>query len=57
MISRALGVPVSDYSYEDCRIITRAKQMNLPGSVALVDAQKNRHKLKYANYNLKNFDV
>ncbi|XP_044735228.1 lysophosphatidylcholine acyltransferase isoform X2 [Chrysoperla carnea] len=45
VMAKALGIPVSDYTYDDCRVITRAKQMNLPWAAGLVEAQKFRQKL------------
>ncbi|KAI4469851.1 phospholipid acyltransferase [Holotrichia oblita] len=35
-----------DYTYDDCKLITRAKEMNLPNANALLEVQKIRHKLK-----------
>ncbi|GLH16238.1 Lysophosphatidylcholine acyltransferase [Gryllus bimaculatus] len=29
LMARALGVPVSDYTYDDCRLLTRAKRLRL----------------------------
>lgn len=43
--NRALGIPVSDYTYDDCRLMNRAKQMNLPYATDLVEVQKLRQKL------------
>lgn len=45
-ISRALGVPVVDYTYDDCKIMRRAKEMNLPCATSLVEVQKLRHYLR-----------
>lgn len=45
VMARALGIPVSDYTYDDCRLMTKAKQMNLPHATDLVEVQKLRHKL------------
>lgn len=45
VVFRALGIPVSDYTYDDCRLMTKAKQMNLPHATDLVEVQKLRHKL------------
>lgn len=44
---RALGVPVVDYTYDDCKLMTRAKEMNLPFATSLVEVQKLRHYLGY----------
>lgn len=45
LMARALGVPTSDYSYEDCQLVTRAKQLNLPTSSLLMQTQRLRSKL------------
>jgi lysophosphatidylcholine acyltransferase/lyso-PAF acetyltransferase len=42
---RTLGIPVSDYTYDDCRLMTKAKRMNLPFASGLVEVQKLRQKL------------
>lgn len=44
---RALGVPVLDYTYDDCKLMTKAKEMNLPCATQLVEVRKLRHKLGY----------
>ncbi|XP_045766867.1 lysophosphatidylcholine acyltransferase isoform X1 [Maniola jurtina] len=31
VMAKALGVPVLDYTYDDCRLIAQAKQMGIPG--------------------------
>lgn len=41
----ALGIPVTDYSYDDCRLMTKAAQKNLPYERGLVEVQKLRSKL------------
>ncbi|GLV42288.1 Lysophosphatidylcholine acyltransferase [Carabus blaptoides fortunei] len=45
VMARALGIPVSDYTYDDCRLMSKAKQMNLPHATDLVEVQKLRQKL------------
>ncbi|KAF5304440.1 hypothetical protein FQR65_LT07970 [Abscondita terminalis] len=45
VMAKALGIPVLDYTYDDCRLMTRAKEMNLPNATALVEVQKLRHRL------------
>ncbi|XP_067004235.2 lysophosphatidylcholine acyltransferase isoform X2 [Anabrus simplex] len=52
LMAKALGVPVSDYTYDDCRIMTRAKQMNLPYASELVEVQKLRTKLGLSQVNI-----
>nr|CAD7604764.1 unnamed protein product [Timema genevievae] len=44
-MAKALGIPVSDYTYDDCRLMTRAKQMNLPCTPCLVEVHRLRTKL------------
>ncbi|GBP08702.1 Lysophosphatidylcholine acyltransferase 1 [Eumeta japonica] len=41
----ALGVPVLDYSYDDCRLIARAKQLGVPAAQRLVEVARLRHAL------------
>nr|CAD7268456.1 unnamed protein product [Timema shepardi] len=45
LMAKALGIPVSDYTYDDCRLMTRAKQMNLPCAPCLVEVHRLRTKL------------
>ncbi|KAK4876996.1 hypothetical protein RN001_009502 [Aquatica leii] len=45
VMAKALGIPVLDYTYDDCRLMTRAKEMNLPNATTLVEVQKLRHRL------------
>ncbi|KAM3955866.1 lysophosphatidylcholine acyltransferase [Aphomia sociella] len=33
-MAKALGVPVLDYTYDDCRLIARAKHLGIPGATA-----------------------
>ncbi|XP_043461374.1 lysophosphatidylcholine acyltransferase isoform X1 [Leptopilina heterotoma] len=44
-MAEALQIPVSDYTYDDCRIITKAHQLHIPYASSLVEAQKLRYKL------------
>uniref|UniRef100_T1J518 EF-hand domain-containing protein n=1 Tax=Strigamia maritima TaxID=126957 RepID=T1J518_STRMM len=41
----ALGLQVADYSYDDCRLMSKAAQKNLPYERGLVEIQKLRSKL------------
>ncbi|XP_063893095.1 lysophosphatidylcholine acyltransferase isoform X2 [Helicoverpa armigera] len=34
VMAKALGVPVLDYTYDDCRLIARAKQLGIPAAAA-----------------------
>lgn len=47
MFFRALQIPVSDYTYDDCRIISKAHQLNIPRASTIVEAHKLRNKLGY----------
>jgi hypothetical protein len=38
------GISVPDYMYDDCRLMTKAKRMNLPFASGLVEVQKLRQK-------------
>lgn len=48
VMARALGVPVSDYTYDDCRLMTRAKRLHLPHAPTLPEVHKLRHRLGLA---------
>ncbi|XP_031826103.1 lysophosphatidylcholine acyltransferase isoform X2 [Nomia melanderi] len=45
LMAEALQIPVSDYTYNDCRIITKAHQLHMPHASILVEAHKLRNKL------------
>lgn len=45
IMAKALDVPVSDYTYNDCRLLSRVKQMRLPHTTNLLEVQKLRTKL------------
>lgn len=45
-------MPVLDYTYDDCKLMTRAKEMNLPNANSLVEVQKLRRRLGYVSLNL-----
>ncbi|XP_066141595.1 lysophosphatidylcholine acyltransferase isoform X2 [Euwallacea fornicatus] len=47
VMAKALGVPVVDYSYSDCKMMTKAKEMNLPFANSLVEVRKLRKKLGF----------
>ncbi|XP_045462343.1 lysophosphatidylcholine acyltransferase isoform X1 [Harmonia axyridis] len=49
VMAKALGIPVSDYTYDDCKLLTKAKEMNLPHATSIVDLQKLRHSLGMAS--------
>ncbi|KOX77452.1 1-acylglycerophosphocholine O-acyltransferase 1 [Melipona quadrifasciata] len=49
LMAEALQIPVSDYTYDDCRIISRAHQLNIPRASIIVEAHKLRNKLGHCN--------
>ncbi|XP_046397002.1 lysophosphatidylcholine acyltransferase isoform X2 [Ischnura elegans] len=51
VMAKALGVPVSDYTYDDCRLMRRARRMLIPNYVGglLVEIQRLRHRLGLQN--------
>jgi hypothetical protein len=42
---RALGVPVTDHSYDDCRLMQKAAKLKLPKTVGIVEFMKLNKKL------------
>ncbi|XP_011504965.1 PREDICTED: 1-acylglycerophosphocholine O-acyltransferase 1 isoform X2 [Ceratosolen solmsi marchali] len=45
LMAEALKIPVSDYTYDDCRIISKAHQLHIPNASGIVEAHKLRFKL------------
>lgn len=45
VMAKALGVPVLDYTYDDCRLIARAKQLGIPAAAACREVQQLRQAL------------
>lgn len=45
IMAKALEVPVSDYTYNDCRLLSRVKQMRLARTANLLEVHKLRAKL------------
>lgn len=45
LMADALQIPVSDYTYDDCRIISKAHQLHIPNASIIVEAHKLRNKL------------
>ncbi|KAG7295878.1 hypothetical protein JYU34_020962 [Plutella xylostella] len=45
VMAKALGVPVLDYTYDDCRLIARAKQLGIPAAPACREVQQLRQAL------------
>lgn len=48
LMAEALNIPVSDYTYDDCRIITKAHQLHIPHASTIIEAHKLRNKLGLA---------
>lgn len=42
---RALGLPTSDLTYDDCKLMIRARQMNLPHFDDIVEIEKLRREI------------
>lgn len=42
VMAKALKVPVTDYTYEDCRLMSKAKKHGFPPSIGLIEVQKIR---------------
>ncbi|XP_058801176.1 lysophosphatidylcholine acyltransferase isoform X2 [Phymastichus coffea] len=51
LMAEALKIPVSDYTYDDCRIINKAHQLHIPNAAAIIEAHKLRLKLDLAKNN------
>ncbi|XP_037294833.1 lysophosphatidylcholine acyltransferase isoform X2 [Manduca sexta] len=45
VMAKALGVPVLDYTYDDCRLIARAKHLGIPGAAAAREVSEIRTQL------------
>ncbi|EEB14333.1 conserved hypothetical protein [Pediculus humanus corporis] len=52
VMARALGIPVSNYTYDDCKLMNRAKQMKLPYAGKLVEVQRLRQALGLTESNM-----
>ncbi|XP_047516614.1 lysophosphatidylcholine acyltransferase isoform X2 [Pieris napi] len=46
VMAKALGVPVLDYTYDDCRLIAKAKQLGIPGGASIREVAELRAQLK-----------
>lgn len=42
---RALGLPTADLTYDDCKLMIRARQMNLPHFDDIVEIEKLRREI------------
>lgn len=45
LMAKALGVPTLDYTYDDCQLVAKAKQLNLPRSSTLLQVHRLRIRL------------
>ncbi|XP_013188558.1 lysophosphatidylcholine acyltransferase [Amyelois transitella] len=45
VMAKALGVPVLDYTYDDCKLAARAKQLGIPGATAAREVSELRGQL------------
>ncbi|KAJ8909590.1 hypothetical protein NQ315_005907 [Exocentrus adspersus] len=52
VMAKALNIPVVDYTYDDCKLLTKAKELNLPYASSLVEVIKLRRKLGLENANI-----
>lgn len=52
-MAKALGVPVSDYTYDDCRLMAHSKRLNLPRAHCLPEVQKLRQRLNISDHEKK----
>ena len=44
-VYRALGVPVTDHTYDDCRLMQKASKLHMPANAGLVEFEKLHKKL------------
>ena len=42
---RGLGVPITDHTFDDCRLMSTAAKLNFPAAAALVETNKLTSKL------------
>ncbi|XP_013136431.1 PREDICTED: 1-acylglycerophosphocholine O-acyltransferase 1 [Papilio polytes] len=52
VMARALGVPVLDYTYDDCRVAARAKQLHIPGGAAAREVNEARQQLGHRLFDI-----
>ncbi|XP_014225661.1 lysophosphatidylcholine acyltransferase [Trichogramma pretiosum] len=45
LMAKTLGVPVSDYTYDDCKVISKAQHLHIPHASTIVELYKLRSKL------------
>lgn len=48
-VTRSLGLPVTDHTYEDCRLMIAAGELTLPMEAGLVEFTKISRKLEYGS--------
>lgn len=49
-VTRSLSLPVTDHTYEDCRLMIAAGELTLPMEAGLVEFTKISRKLEYDYY-------
>ncbi|XP_038223480.1 lysophosphatidylcholine acyltransferase isoform X3 [Zerene cesonia] len=52
VMAHALGIPVLDYTYDDCRLIAKAKQLGIPSAAFIREITELRSQLKLDCTNL-----
>ncbi|XP_045495804.1 lysophosphatidylcholine acyltransferase isoform X1 [Colias croceus] len=52
VMAKALGIPVLDYTYDDCRLIAKAKQLGIPSAAFIREITELRTQLKLDCTNL-----
>lgn len=45
VMAKNLNIPISDYSYDDCVVMTKAKDMNIPYPADIIEIRRYRQKL------------
>uniref|UniRef100_A0A182QJ75 EF-hand domain-containing protein n=1 Tax=Anopheles farauti TaxID=69004 RepID=A0A182QJ75_9DIPT len=46
LMAKALEIPISDYTFDDCKLMTFVKNVNMPHAAAIADIEKLRETLK-----------
>lgn len=49
VMAKALNLPVTNYSYEDCRLMTKAQKLGLPPTIGLIEVGKIRQEFGLAS--------
>lgn len=56
IVYRALGLPTSDLTYDDCKLMIRGRQMNLPHHDDIVEIEKLRQEIGYVEIKKKSIE-